>query len=283
MEFLWAPPEQAGWLDKERHTGQGWDRRFFILKVSWAVQGAAQGAAGPPTPTHPLLSPHTLPAGPPLPPSLPLTLQGQVLFYFKSRTATSAAKLRGAIPLESAKIETEAPAAPAAGAQQRGRPQHVVTITLHASNALNCRHNFYTLAAPSAEVQVSAGDAGRLPALQWFPQWSTWLARGRGQEHAQRVPPQHPAIAAGEKCCTPPRPLHPQAAWVTALWQAAIPRSELINSLQQAGRLPELVVRYAEAVQQCYPVADAAVISAGGVAGHRAGLKGVGGIYLIPG
>lgn len=67
-----------------------------------------------------------------------------------------------------------------------------------------------------------------------------------------------------------------QAAWVTALWQAAIPRHELINVLHQSGRLPDVVDCYARTVRQCYPVADAAVLSTAGTRGKLSFLGNMG-------
>ena len=54
------------------------------------------------------------------------------------------------------------------------------------------------------------------------------------------------------------------AAWTNALWQAAIPRADLVQALQSAGRLADVVRQYALAVGQCFPVADSAVLSTSG-------------------
>ncbi|GAB4822047.1 hypothetical protein N2152v2_009093 [Parachlorella kessleri] len=63
-----------------------------------------------------------------------------------------------------------------------------------------------------------------------------------------------------------------QAAWVNALWQAAIPRRDLINALHQAGRLTDLVASYAQSVSNCYPVADAEVLGTGASPSKLSGL-----------
>eukprot|EP00887_Chlorella_sp_A99_P006323 scaffold3.g6323.t1 len=63
-----------------------------------------------------------------------------------------------------------------------------------------------------------------------------------------------------------------QSAWVNALWQAAIPRASLIQHLQAAGCLADVVAAYAAEVTACFPVADAAVLSTGGRATRNASI-----------
>ncbi|KAI7841970.1 hypothetical protein COHA_004497 [Chlorella ohadii] len=55
-----------------------------------------------------------------------------------------------------------------------------------------------------------------------------------------------------------------QMAWVNACWQAAIPRTDLIQVLEKAGKLADVLGSYAHGVQANFPVADAAVLSSGG-------------------
>ncbi|PRW60001.1 cytohesin-1 isoform X2 isoform B [Chlorella sorokiniana] len=55
-----------------------------------------------------------------------------------------------------------------------------------------------------------------------------------------------------------------QMAWVNACWQAAIPRTDLIQHLEKAGKLADVLGSYAQGVQANFPVADAAVLSSGG-------------------
>lgn len=55
-----------------------------------------------------------------------------------------------------------------------------------------------------------------------------------------------------------------QMAWVNAMFQAAIPRADLIQHLVAAGKLPEALAAYSSSIQNNFPVADAAVVSTGG-------------------
>jgi hypothetical protein len=145
--------------------------------------------------------------------------------------------LHAVIPLEFSKIEAEVPAAPvpapvAVDAEIEpivatkyapvATRRHVITITLHASQAYTCRRTHFILDAPGAEAQ---------------------------------------------------------AAWVNALWQASVPRSEMISHLSKANKMAEVVARYAETVSVSFPTADDAVLSAGG----RARLSALGNIGALAG
>ncbi|KAL4458474.1 hypothetical protein ABPG75_013339 [Micractinium tetrahymenae] len=66
-----------------------------------------------------------------------------------------------------------------------------------------------------------------------------------------------------------------QMAWVNAMWQAAIPRADLIQQLSAAGKLADVLASYASNVQNNFPVADATVLSTGGRA-RTAALADVG-------
>ncbi|KAL4422177.1 hypothetical protein ABPG77_006866 [Micractinium sp. CCAP 211/92] len=70
-----------------------------------------------------------------------------------------------------------------------------------------------------------------------------------------------------------------QMAWVNAMWQAAIPRADLIQHLSTAGKLADVLASYATNVQarraNNFPVADATVLSTGGRA-RTAALADVG-------
>ncbi|KAL4859323.1 Sesquipedalian-1 [Chlorella vulgaris] len=66
-----------------------------------------------------------------------------------------------------------------------------------------------------------------------------------------------------------------QTAWCNALWQAAIPRADLVHHLGHAGMMASVLASYATNVQQSFPVADATVLSSGGRA-RTAALEDVG-------
>lgn len=115
------PPDQAGELMKRGHgKWRPWRQRFFVLKASGQGSGPRCRWGGRRVSERPWTTcprqrsassreiqtcSHALPSIPPPP------TQDSGLYYFRRAGDAQAGRIRAFIPLESARIETEAPPA----------------------------------------------------------------------------------------------------------------------------------------------------------------------------
>ena len=176
------------------------------------------------------------------------------------------------LQLEAAKIETELPPGLKSTAGPYKGAQFFITITVHSSFAFSCEHPFWVLAAPSQEVQmawvnacwqVGASEGGQGVA---GPPGCTCLAPGghcgvrlpsapqghmpAGVGHALPPPGKRAAPPLPRSLVTNRPPLLPPSRAPWPIWlQAAIPRTDLIQVLEKAGKLADVLGSYAQGVQ----------------------------------
>lgn len=97
--------------------------------------------------------------------------QGSYLFYFKNRHSVKS--LQGVVPLENAKVESEAPLE----SGKKMEAGHYITITLHVTHAYSAKHPYYILTAPSSDVQQAWCNA----------LWQAAVPRGSLISHLQKA------------------------------------------------------------------------------------------------
>jgi len=83
-------------------------------------------------------------------------------------------RLQGVIPLENAKVESEAPLE---GSGKKMEGEYFISITLHVAHAYSAKHPYYILSAQSAEVQEAWCNA----------LWQAAVPRGSLISHLQKA------------------------------------------------------------------------------------------------